>query len=189
MKEGWLLEKGPEFIESIGMIEGQTVLDFGCGEGDYTIPLARVVGEQGKVYAIDKKDKAIERLKKRSRAFELNNIERLKTEGELEIPLPDDVVDFVLVYDVIHLIENRKKLYREIRRILKEKGRLSLYPTHYDKPLVFSKMIGRMMAEDEDEIIEEVESCGFELTEKLEKELIHFRSLRKGQVFNFRRTD
>jgi len=43
-----------ELLERIGISKGQTVLDFGCGYGIYTIPVAKIVGKQGRVYALDK---------------------------------------------------------------------------------------------------------------------------------------
>ena len=43
-----------EVLRRIGIKKGQTVLDFGCGYGAYTIPVAEIVGEQGRVYALDK---------------------------------------------------------------------------------------------------------------------------------------
>ena len=43
-----------EVLRQIGIKRGQTALDFGCGYGTYTILVARIVGEQGRVYALDK---------------------------------------------------------------------------------------------------------------------------------------
>ena len=49
----WLSIDGPEFIEKIGIRKGYTVVDFGCGHGHYTIPVARAVQAEGRVYALD----------------------------------------------------------------------------------------------------------------------------------------
>ena len=53
----WIEESGESILKHIGIKRGQTVLDFGCGSGNYTIPAARVIGEQYLVYAIDKDKK------------------------------------------------------------------------------------------------------------------------------------
>ena len=59
----WLAKDGENFLRGIGIRKGQTVLDFGCNKGHYTIPAAKVLGKQGKVYAFDKdKDALIEEI-------------------------------------------------------------------------------------------------------------------------------
>jgi precorrin-6B methylase 2 len=49
-------------LKRIGIRRGQTVLDFGCGYGIYTIPVAKIVGEHGRVYALDKDKEAMDAL-------------------------------------------------------------------------------------------------------------------------------
>ena len=61
----WLSIDGPEFIEKIGITKGYTVVDFGCGHGHYTIPVARVVQAEGRVYALDNDEEVIRKIKKR----------------------------------------------------------------------------------------------------------------------------
>jgi len=41
-------------LRAVGVRGGLTVLDFGCGSGNYSIPAAKIVGEKGKVYTLDK---------------------------------------------------------------------------------------------------------------------------------------
>jgi len=48
--------------------EGQIIVDFGCGYGSYTIPAAKMVGEKGKVYALDKNKKALDTVMKKAEA-------------------------------------------------------------------------------------------------------------------------
>jgi ubiquinone/menaquinone biosynthesis C-methylase UbiE len=43
-----------EVLEKAGIKRGKTVLDFGCGSGIYTIPVAKIAGKEGDVYALDK---------------------------------------------------------------------------------------------------------------------------------------
>jgi ubiquinone/menaquinone biosynthesis C-methylase UbiE len=120
-----------ELLERIGIRRGQTVLDFGCGYGTYTIPLARIVGDQGIVYALDKDKEALDTLMQKARSACLINIERMETSDELEIKLADEIVDVVLLFDVFHSFyfpqpDDRKKLLDEIRRIMKPSGFLSI---------------------------------------------------------------
>ncbi len=61
-------------LESIGLRAGMVFMDIGCGDGFFTIPAARLVGEKGKVYAVDIDASAIERLKRKAMKEGLKNI-------------------------------------------------------------------------------------------------------------------
>jgi len=120
-----------ELLERIGIRRGQTVLDFGCGYGMYTIPVARIVGEQGRVYALDKDKEALDALMQKAESACLTNIERMETSGELEIKLADETVDVVLLFDVFHSFYfpqagDRRRLLGEIRRVMKSSAFLSI---------------------------------------------------------------
>ena len=113
-----------DLLKRIGIGKGQTVLDFGCGYGTYTIPVAEIVGERGRVYALDKDKEVLDGLMQKAGSAGLKNIERMETSGELEIGLADESVDVILLFDVFHSFyfpktEDRKKLLGEIRRIMK----------------------------------------------------------------------
>ncbi|MFO7772395.1 MAG: class I SAM-dependent methyltransferase [Dehalococcoidia bacterium] len=120
-----------EILQQIGIRSGQTVLDFGCGLGMYTIPVAKIVGEQGRVYALDKDKEALDELARRAKSAGLKNIRRRETSGKLGIDLADKSVDVVLLFDVFHSFyfpqaDDRKKLLGEIYRIMKPSAFLSI---------------------------------------------------------------
>jgi len=108
--EEWLNVKGKKFLKNIGIEEGHRVLDFGCGNGVYSIPAARVAGRRGRVYVLDDDKNAIRELS-----------------------------ETALFYDVLHYMDKKQRegVYGEIRRILKTGGILSVYPKHnkHDRPL------------------------------------------------------
>jgi len=56
--------KPEEEVKKLDIKQGQVILDFGCGIGSYTIPVAKLVGERGKVYALDRQPFALKKLKK-----------------------------------------------------------------------------------------------------------------------------
>jgi len=118
-------------LERIGIRRGQTVLDFGCGYGIYTIPVAKIVGAQGRVYALDKDKEALDTLMQKAGSAGLTNIERMETSGELEIELADETVDGVLLFDVFHSfyfpqVGDRRRLLSEIYRIMKSSAFLAI---------------------------------------------------------------
>jgi len=49
-----------DMLQKVGIRKGQTVLDFGCGYGMYTIPVAKIAGKQGRVYALDKNKETLD---------------------------------------------------------------------------------------------------------------------------------
>ncbi len=120
-----------DMLKQLGIGRGHTVLDFGCGYGAYTIPVAEIVGSQGRVYALDKDREALDSLMHRGELENLNNIDRMETSGELEIGLTDESVDVVLLFDVFHSFffprsVDRRKLLGEIRRVMKPSAFLSI---------------------------------------------------------------
>lgn len=137
----WIEKEAPQFLNQLGIVEGQTAMDFGCGNGDYTLILARVVGEHGKVYAVDKNRDRLGELLGRAHGHRLTNIEPIQphgTEPPVEIPLPDGSVDVAWCSDVLHdgyfeEDELKNKLLQDIRRLLKADGFIAVHPVHMAK--------------------------------------------------------
>ena len=179
----WIEEDGIKFLQEIGIKKGQTMLDFGSGEGHYTIPASKVVGTSTKVYALDKDRNVLDKLKNAAEKSNIKNIELIKEDSK--IPLENNSLDAVLCYDVIHY-ENKKKriaVYNEIYRVLKKGGLFSVYPKHHkeDYPLMELADI------DLESVVEEIEKAGFILKSKLLKTLLHDEYYNQGYILNFRR--
>jgi ubiquinone/menaquinone biosynthesis C-methylase UbiE len=135
----WLRNHVGEVLPELGIGENQAVLDFGCGAGLYTIPAAKLVGKKGKVYALDKNAEALESLRESARKEGLQNVETILS-SDLNTNMGRETVDAILLYDVIHLIENRARLFTEIYRVLKANGFVSIYPMHVEKDEVLKQM-------------------------------------------------
>ena len=175
----WLKKDGYMFLKGIGLKQGNIILDFGCGEGHYAIPAAKVVGGKGKVYALDKDRTALNELKKIARKEGFKNIEPIKTEGELKIPLEKESIDVALLYDVLHPYYNisgpddRKKLLEDVYRVLKPDGFISVYPKHLES----------------EEIKKEAEEAGFHLEMRSFEKLFHDDDYDEGYIFNFSKVE
>ena len=177
----WLKKDGEEFLKSIGLRKRQVVLDFGCGEGHYSIPAAKVVGDKGKVYAVDKDSESLDGLAQLIKKNNIKNIEVIKKESKTS--LENNSVDFILCYDVVHYLKERKIIYNELYRVLRPKGIFSFYPKHHknDHPLM---ELANMELKD---IIKEVEKTGFSLVNEVFKKLIHDDYYNDGYILNFRK--
>jgi len=173
----WIQKIGQNFLIDIGLQTNHIVLDFGCGHGTYTLPASIVVGEYGKIYAIDKNKESLDKLEQKASELKLHNIKCLEHSTYETLPLSDKYVDVILLYDVIHLIEKRKQLLLELYRILKPYGILSVYPKHHQKD----------MNMDLQQITKEIEQSNFQCIEQPFKTLMHDDQLEKGYVLNFKK--
>ncbi len=120
-------------LADLGVSEGQTVLDYGCGSGTYTIPAARLVGESGKVYALDVSNRALDRVMSRVDREGLRNVETVRSSGDARIDLGDGTLDHILFIDVLQEVEDWGPLFEEAYRALKDGGKVSVFPMHVDE--------------------------------------------------------
>jgi ubiquinone/menaquinone biosynthesis C-methylase UbiE len=128
----WLDGNASEALSEIGVGEGQSVLDFGCGSGTYSIPAAKLVGNNGRVYSLDVSQSALKKLSSRAESEGLDNIVTLLSAGKPEIPIDDKSLNHVLLIDVLQEIPDKEKLFEEIHRVLKPEGLVIVYPMHID---------------------------------------------------------
>jgi SAM-dependent methyltransferase len=127
----WLTGHALEVLAHIGMSEAQTVLDYGCGSGTFTVPCARIVGRRGRVYAFEARARLLEQVKEKAREAALSNIIAVLSDSSKPgIDLPDRSIDVILVYDVMHEIKDRRGLLGELHRVLRGDGILSVFPMH-----------------------------------------------------------
>ena len=163
--EKWETKNGVVFLKKVGLKSGQTVLDFGCRVGHYTIPAAKAVGDKGMVYAVDKEQQALNELQQKATRLNLKNIRIINTSGRIQIDLENDTIDVVLFYDVLHYHEKkeREKLYTEAHRVLKPDGLLSVYPKHTleDNPIMEFQNLGL------GEIKQEIQNSKFVFEKKI----------------------
>ncbi len=107
------------------LLPGETVLDLGSGGGLDVILSAKRVGPTGKAYGVDFLPEMLERARNNAVDAEVTNVEFL--EGMIEaLPLEDEMVDVVISNCVINLAPDKKPVFAEITRVLKNRGRIAL---------------------------------------------------------------
>jgi len=111
-------------VKRSGVREGQTVLDFGCGSGHFTVAAAQIVGQGGRVYALDIHPLAIKAVKKRVIKNNLSNVTTILSDRKTE--LPKDSIDVVLLYRTFYLVKDKERLLDELYRVMKPGGVLSV---------------------------------------------------------------
>lgn len=115
-------------VRSSGVREGQTVLDYACGPGYFTVIAARIVGPSGVVYAVDMQPAAVQMTAARARSGRLDNVTTILSGRDTG--LPDASVDVVLLYDAIQAIVDKRSVLAELDRVLKPAGVLSIWVEH-----------------------------------------------------------
>jgi ubiquinone/menaquinone biosynthesis C-methylase UbiE len=115
-----------ENVLQLGLREGMTVGDFGAGSGHYARAAAGVVGQSGKVYAVDVQEDVLKHLKLNSHPHHQSIIESVW--GDIEKPggthLRDATLDAVILANTFFQVEDRNALLAEIQRVLKSGGKL-----------------------------------------------------------------
>ncbi len=111
-------------INQLGLKQGMKVADFGCGHGYFALPVAKIVGNEGRVYAIDVLLEALEAVRSCAQLEGAVNIETVR--GNLELPggsgLPDSSMDLVLLHNVLFQSQKKPAIIREAKRALKLGG-------------------------------------------------------------------
>ena len=98
-------------------------MDVGCGYGFFTIPAAQIVGEQGKVYAVDIDASAIDRLKRKTAEKGLKNVITKVAAGE-ETVFCDACADMVFYSTVLHDFRDPALVLRNAKLMIKPSGTL-----------------------------------------------------------------
>jgi len=114
-----------KLLYAAGLKPGQKVLEVGCGPGFFTIPAAKIVGEKGIVYALDINPVAVETVRHKIKENNLKNVQVLLADAS-KTGLPDKSVDVAFLFGVIHALDDVDAVMREMHRVLKAKGILSV---------------------------------------------------------------
>jgi ubiquinone/menaquinone biosynthesis C-methylase UbiE len=115
------LTHNPDKILSPYVASGMTVLDLGSAMGFFSLPLARMVGPQGKVICVDVQDKMLHTLQRRSRQAELAEriITRVCEPTSLQLDDFYGQIDFALAFAVAHEVRDISNFFVEISHLLK----------------------------------------------------------------------
>jgi len=169
---GWLIreerareENSPKLLEALQIKPGQVICDLGCGNGYYSLDMARLVGEQGRILGVDIQPEMLHLLELRAKRAKLENIEPIQ--GTLIDPkLPEAALDLVLLVDVYHEFSHPEHMLQGIRRSLKPTGRMVLVEFREEDPTVPIKPLHKMSRK---QILKEIEPNGFRLVEAYEE--------------------
>jgi demethylmenaquinone methyltransferase/2-methoxy-6-polyprenyl-1,4-benzoquinol methylase len=116
-----------KLVKASGIKSGQTVLEVGCGSGFFTVSASDMVGDQGRVYAIDVHPTAVEETAKKIHDRGITNVKVTKADAH-DTGLADASFDVILLYGVIPApVISLERLSKEMQRLLKPEGVLAVW--------------------------------------------------------------
>ena len=121
------LSEDPEKIFAAYIKPGMTVIDYGCAMGYFSIPLAKMTGNSGKVHCFDIQERMLRKLKKRARKRNLQKIispHLITRNDETDFEGMDQSADFALLCHVVHEVPEKRTLFQNIYRMLKPEALL-----------------------------------------------------------------
>ena len=152
-------------LDALDVRPGQNVCDMGCGNGFYTLELARMVGEEGLVYAVDIQPEMLRMLAERAGSEGLTNI-RPVLGTPIDPRLPAGDIDLCLCVDVYHEFSHPGPMLDRIRESLTESGRIALVEFRGEDPAVPIKPLHKMTKA---QIRAELGPAGFEVVREFDR--------------------
>jgi len=135
---------------------GHTAIDVGCGGGIFTVELAKMTGENGRVIAVDLQQEMLDitrELAKKKGVSDRITLHRCKTD---DIDLAGQKADFVLAFYVVHEVPDRNRFLHQIAELLKPDAHFMIIePKHHVTPAQF------------DDILSEAASVGLKYIKQL----------------------
>ncbi len=118
-------QRPAEVLDALGAKPGSVIADVGAGEGYFTFHLADRVGPEGKVYAEDIRESALQKIDERKQRHGLSQIQTIL--GTPSDPrLPAGALDAVLVVNAYHEMLDHDAMLQGMYRALKPGGRLAI---------------------------------------------------------------
>jgi len=115
-------------LSQAGVAAGMRVADFGCGHGYFAIPAARLVGNNGEIFAVDVLNEALDAVRAQTQEQGIVNIKTQR--GNLEAPagskLPEASMDMVLLHNVLFESQKKGNIIKEAKRVLRSSGAFHL---------------------------------------------------------------
>lgn len=134
--------------------EGMTVLDLGCGPGFFSIDMAEMTGDAGRVIAVDLQEGMLQKLREKIHGTEFEQRITLHKCEKGRIGAPGKV-DFVLAFYMLHEVPDKERLFEELSSTITHGRRMLIVepPFHVSKRAF-------------EETVKKAQACGFEPVER-----------------------
>ena len=152
-------------LANLGVKEGMTVCDMGCGNGFYSLQLATLVGDEGRVVAVDVQPEMLKLLRDRAEKHGMETITPVL--GSYHDPrLAPNTIDIMLCVDVYHEFSHPEQMLKAMRDSLKPDGVIVLLEFRTEDPDVPIKPLHKMSKK---QIMKEFPPNGFKLVKEYDE--------------------
>ncbi|MBA7510110.1 tRNA 5-carboxymethoxyuridine methyltransferase [subsurface metagenome] len=134
-----------EFLKLVGIKENMKVLDYGCGIGSYSLEAGKIVGESGTVIAAEINNIMLEALEKQIETRGVTNINPMLIKSMEDIE--DTNFDFILLIDVLQLIEDKIDMIDSLLKKLSANGKLVIKFEHFKQDEIDPLLNGCMCSD------------------------------------------
>jgi len=122
----WLMNP-MKTLQGAGILPGQTVLEVGCGTGFFTIPAAKLIGDEGCLVAMDALSDFTKQVSKKVKSADLKNVRVVKCDA-LNTGLSTASIDTALLFGVLPWPAlPLSQLLPEMHRVIKPEGSLAVW--------------------------------------------------------------
>lgn len=161
-REVW--ERREDILRELRLRPGQVVADIGAGSGFFAMLMARAVGPEGRVYAVDIAPEFVDAIAERAAAAGLENLVGVVNDPH-SVQLPPASIDLAFSSDTYHHFEYPMSTLRSIHAALRPDGELVIVDFKRIPGVSHPWVLGHVRA-GEDRVRAEVEAAGFELVER-----------------------
>jgi ubiquinone/menaquinone biosynthesis C-methylase UbiE len=127
-------------FKTLGLKKGQTVIDYGCGPARYIKDASNLVGESGKVIAVDIHPLAIEKVEAIIAKDKLTNVQAVLGQAGYHTPIADKTADVIYALDMFHMVELPTEFLLELSRLLKQDGTIIIEDGHQSRAETIKKI-------------------------------------------------
>lgn len=162
-----------QVLSQLDIKEGNIMADLGCGSGYITFEAAKIVGEEGKVYAVDIQKTVLSGIQSKIKLYGTRNIEAVWADLEVlgSTKIKDDSVDVSLLFAVLYQAKEHAKIIAEAKRITKQGGKILIADwTEANVPLGPEVKL----RVSKDKIQEKAEAQGLKLSREVEIDEYHY---------------
>src|SRR5579862_8737961 len=119
-------------LGNAGLRSGKIVLEVGCGPGFFTVPAAKIVGNEGHLIALVINPAAVQHVKREVEGAKLTNVEVILADAA-RTGLPDDSVDIAFLFGVLHSIKNMDPILLEMHRVVRNGGAMAVQKSSWSE--------------------------------------------------------
>lgn len=150
------LGHNPKKILAPHIKPGMTIMDYGSAMGYFSLPLAKMTGDKGKVYCVDIQQKMLDKLQMRAINAGVSNVIKPCLVGnDFEPDKLISAIDFIMLFAVVHEVPDKKQLFADLHKMAKPgvkvlfaepEGHVSI--AAFEKSINIAREAGFIMMED-----------------------------------------